>query len=274
MGNIIVSNSFVTVSNTNITSLTENIDYPKINVMDYWHLKRRFRTNELFDVTSDDARYILKFDFGVDQIIDGLFLNDINFNKVRIYGSKSASGDLGTDWQAAAFDSGENHSVTLDERVNRYKIYLPLTSFNHRYLAIVVPTAASAVGDYKTNAEIGTVVFISASTIFTFNMDYGYERSSSKAYKEIALGTESVERVALADNLKWNGSLSFSARTLSNETDLWTLNRMDNAGPLFFYENQDDDDKAYICVRDDDYSGTWSSYNIVTGNSIKLKELV
>ena len=73
---------------------------------------------------------------------------------------------------------------------------------------------------------------------------------------------------------QWKGDMTFGKRTLANESDLWTLNLLDNAEPVLFYENTGSDQYAYLCVRDTDYSGTLVTNNLITGNIMRFRELV
>lgn len=264
---IIISNDFIAVANAEITARSEASGYPKINVMDNWHLKRRFRAD---DLVKSDANPLMVFDLGEATTVAGILLNDVNFDKTRIRGHAT---HLGTDWSGSTFDSGSDHAVSKDERVNRYKIYLPPTGFNYRYLAIMTPAAASAVGSYQTKWEIGTVVILGTVTEFSRNMSYGYERSAKQAYEETGQKSGGIERVSLGE-IKWTGQAVFNVRTKADEADLWTINNYNIADPLIFYENDGEDDKAYLCVRDDDYSGTLIYKDIVKGNSIRFQELV
>ena len=94
------------------------------------------------------------------------------------------------------------------------------------------------------------------------------------AYVDVPLSGGGTERVALSDTLRMNLKLDFNERTIASESDLWTFNRMAITGPVFFYENLSDTSKAYLCLRDTDYTGTWSSYGVIKGAAIKLKELI
>lgn len=265
---IIVSGDFIAVGNTEITARAEVSAYPKVNIMDNWHLKRRFRAD---DLVKSDSNPILRLDLGSAQTVAGVMLNDVNFDKTRIRGHAT---DLGTNWAASTYDSGSDHAVTLDSIVNRYKIYIPLTAFNYRWLAIMTPAAAGAVGSYTTKWEIGTLIILDSAPELSVNMAYGYEVSASKASQENEMPSGGLEKIALSDNLRWTGKAVFENRSQSDESEMWTLNRIDNASPVVFYENGGDDEKCYLAVRDDDYRSTLVNYGIVKGNGIQFKELV
>ena len=142
MGNLIYSNDIITPHQ--IVTAENAVGYPGTNVTDLWHMKRRFKSARTKKSNTD---YVIKFDFHEKRTIESLFLNNVNFNKVRIRGHAT---DLANDWSAASFDSGEI-DISIDERVDRYKIYIALShittsaDFNYRWLAIQIPEDASHV---------------------------------------------------------------------------------------------------------------------------------
>lgn len=266
MGNIVFSKDFITVANAEITAQSTATGFSKANVMDYWHLKRRWRMDS---ADKSSINPILYFDMGAAKTVAAIMLDDVNFSKVLILGNDT---DLSTDWTAAAFTSGEL-TVSCDAQTGRYKIYIPLTDFNRRWIAVCVPSAASAVGDYQTKWEVGRVVLVDSVNTFTKNMAYGYERGAKRAYQDFSCASGHVERVELGE-LRWEGTLIFGNRTVSQESDLTTLNNLNIASPIFFYENNSDTSKCYLCLRDTDYLGTVKAGNMVTGTSIRLCELI
>lgn len=266
MANIVISNDIIEVADAEITAQSSASGFAKADVMDMWRLKRRWRMN-----TADKSSVnpILYFDMGAAQTVTHVMLDDVNFDKVIILGHASS---LTTDWTTASFSSGEV-AISCDAQVNRYKVIIPLTAFNYRWLAICVPAAASAVGSYVTKWEVGRVAILDSVTTFTRNMSYGYVRGASRQYKDTTLLSAGRERATVGE-MQWSGTLSFGNRRTSDESDLTTLNNLDIGEPLIFYENMDDTSKCYICLRDDHYFGTLTQYNIVSGTTIKLVELV
>lgn len=254
MGNIIVSNSFVTVADASITARSAVAGYDKVNVMDRWNLKRRFRAD---DVTATD--YLMKFDFGTTQTLVGIFLNDVNFNKVKIEGHATDS------WSSPTYP-GTDLTVSQNPVTGRYQIYIPVT-FAYRWLRIYIPAGTTAVGDYTTKWEIGTVCFLSAVTTLAKNMSWDYGQTGKHFYKDSV-----NERVQTGEEIRWEGSLVFGNRTTSNETELWTLNKMNMALPFVYYENGGNTSEAYLCVRDDSVEIKQFTYGLVSGNTIKIKE--
>lgn len=255
MGNIILSNSFVEVTNANITARSQSTGYAKINVMDRWNMRRRFRAD---DVTTND--YLLKFNFGAAQVVAGIFLNDVNFNKVKIQGHASDS------WGSPSY-AGTDLTVSQNAVTGRYQIYIPLTAFNYQYLRIFIPTGTTAVGGYTTKWEMGTVCFLSAVTELAHNISYGYTESGKHFYK-----TAVNERVQTGEEIRWEGKLVFGNRPSTNAAELWTLNRMNMALPFVYYENLTSTANAYLCVRDDEFELTQFTFGGVTGKTIGIKE--
>ncbi len=262
MGDIIVSNDFVDLGT--ITAISVTAGYPDENVEEYWHLKRRFRAGA---VPKSDTDFLLKFDFGAAKSVVAVVLNDVNFDTARI---RAHASDLANNWAASTYTGLADNTVSLDERVNRYKIYIPAV-FDLQWMIVQVPAAASAVGDYTTKWEVGSVVVLSAVNTFAKN---AYSRSAAKPFEDVEMPSGGFERVSLGDNLAWEGTVSIDTRAESDESELWTLNALDSSQPLILYENRDEDDKVYLCVRDDAYVGNLVYQGLITGSTIRFKELV
>ncbi len=263
---IILSTDLISVADANITARSADANFPKVNTMDFWHLLRRFRAA---DVIKSDTNYLFKFNLTAAQVVAAIFLNHVNFDKVRIYGHAS---DLGTDWSTASFKSG-SVSISLDTIVNRYKAYIPLTAFNYQWLAIGIPDAATAVSDYTTEWQIGTVCMLENITTLSKNMAYGYRREAVKESEDIKTKGGLIQRVGLSSVLKWRGSAIFGVRTTAQEGEMWTANNLDFASPIVFYENNGDTSKAYLCLRSNFYEGTVIASTAVRGNTIGFQEI-
>lgn len=261
MGDIIVSNDFIDLGT--ITSKSETAGYVDDNVKEYWHLKRRFRAG---GAPKSDIDFLLKFDFGQAESAVAVVLNDVNFDTTRI---RMHTADLGVNWAAADIDSGDT-TVSLDERVNRYKIYIPIVG-GKRWMIVQVPAAATAVGPYQTKWEIGSVVVLDSVATFAKN---AYSRSADKPYTDIKLSSGGFERVSLGGNLGWEGVVTVDTRAETDESELWALNILNNSLPLIFYENRTEDDKVYLCLKDDAYEGNLVHQGLITGNTMKFKELI
>jgi len=254
MGNIILSNSFVDVADASITARSAATGYAKINVMDRWNMKRRFRAD---DKTAND--YLLKFDFGAAQTLVGIFLNDVNFDKVKIQGHAS------DDWGSPTY-AGTDLTVSRNPVTGRGQIYIPVT-FNLRWLRIFIPSGTTAVGSYTTKWEIGAVCFLSAVTTLSHNMSYGYGQTGEHFYKESV-----NERVKTAEAIRWRGKIVFGNRATTDKTELQTANQMDMALPFVYYENRGNTSEACLCVRDNSIEIDEFTYGAVTGNTVTIKE--
>lgn len=266
MSNIILTNDIIIVGDAQITAQSTATAFAKANVMNHANLKRRWRMNTL---TKSGSNPVMFFDMGAAKTVTAIVLVDVNFDKVVIRGHAS---NLATNWAASAFSSG-TISISKDAQTERYSVYIPLTLFDYQWLAILVPSTASAVGSYLTNWEIGKVVILDSGNAFTKNMAPGYSRGAERSYLELELASGHVERTSLG-GMQWMGTLEFGARSTAEEADLTTLNNLDIADTLVFYENNSDTSKVYVCLRDEHYSGTYLASDIVTGNSIKLKERI
>lgn len=260
MPKIIVSSDFVDLGT--ITSISETAGYADDNVEEYWHLKRRFRAN---GVPKSDTDFLLKFDFGANKSVVAVILNDVNFDTARV---RAHGSDLGNNWGASTFTGGANNTVSLDEMVNRYKIYIPAV-FDLDWMVVQVPAAASAVGDYTAKWEVGSVTVLDSITTIAKNT---YSRTSVRPYRELEMPSGGRERVNLGEP-GWEGTVGFDTRKEADEAVLWELNNMDIHDPLVLYENDGDTSKVYICLRDDSYEGELIYSGVARGNMVKFKEL-
>jgi hypothetical protein len=261
MGKIIFSNDFLDLGT--ITSRTEDASYPDDNIEDYWHLGRRFRADDL--ITNN---WLLRCDFGAATVVEAVVLNFVNFEDVIIQGDDT--GTFATpDYTSATI------SISLDERVNRHKIYIPLTGFNWRHLEVFIPNGTAATGDfYQTKWQVGSVVALHSVTEFTRNMSWGYTRKSQRAFRELLFLHGGFEVVNLGEYSQWVGKASFGSREMGDEDDLWELNRITSGSPMIFYENDGDDSKTYLCAKTTDYEGTLIFNDVITGSSMEFRELI
>lgn len=263
---IIIDNDLILVAGSAISVQSTADGFSKANVMIMDSLKRRWRMDSY---TESDTNPVMRIDMGAAKTVEAVVLDDVNFSKVNIKGHAT---DLSDNWAAADFETTAQ-TVSCDAQTGRYKIYIPLTAFNYRWLAIIVPTASSPVGTYTSKIEIGRIALLDTATEFTKNMSYGYERGAERAYSELELKSGHTERETDGP-IRWVGRLNFSHRTTTQETDLTTMNNYDIGDTLVFYENNSDTSKCYICERDTNYMGTVIANGVVTGSTIKLREKI
>jgi len=270
MGNLIYSQDFISVADGNIDARSSTVGYNKIDIMDYWHLKARHRAA---DLTKSDEHPLFVIDFGSAKTPEGIYLSDINYDKVRIYGDDVYDDTSVDHWNAggADYDSGEL-DVTQNGWTGRYQIYIPLDSFNNQYLAIMTPSAASAVGSYTTFWETGCVAIFDSVTTMGVNMGWPLRQTTEELFAEVGRSG----RVSLNSTPGWIGEITFGEMVRStNEDYVKTLGRAAKASPIFIYLNQGDDSEAYLCLMDQGYTSEWFSYDAARGGqAIRFRELI
>lgn len=121
--------------------------------------------------STTDAQSWLRCDLGTATVLDGVFLNFTNVERVTV--QRSSDGASFTDLLTAA-------ALPLDTRVNRRKAYLRFAGFNHRYLRLLLNTAdivplhggtvPSSPGEEEFTLEVGyfelgTVACVKAVTV-------------------------------------------------------------------------------------------------------------
>lgn len=263
MGNIIVSDDIIAVTDAMLSVKSELTGYNDENMLVLTSLERAFRAN---NATAND--WLWKVNFGAAQVVAAVVLSDVNFDKVIIEGHAS---DV---WTAPSFTSG---SVTISKNAmtNRYSVYVPLTAFNYQFLRAYIPADASAVGRYTTKWHIGSMCCLSAATAFSTNMAAPYTRRAPIPYSDIQLDNGCTRRVKLGNLKRLEVDISFgSARTTTGEGELWTMDATDIGLPVVFYENLSDTSMVMIGMRDGNYEGTQIFNGITVGNVIRFKELV
>jgi hypothetical protein len=266
MAAIIIDNDLITVADAAITVQSTATGFAKANVMNHAYLKRRWRMDSL---STSNTNPVMYFDLTSAQTVAAIILDDINFSQVVIKGHAT---NLTTDWTSASFTSG-TITISKDSQTNRYKAYIPLTAFNYRWLAIIIPTTATAVGSYTDKWEIGRVGILDTATEFSKNMAFGYQRGVSTPCSELELGNGHKEKLIIGVK-RWESTCEFGIRTTTQEADLTTLNNMDKDSTLIFYENDSDTSKVYFCQRDSDYYGTLIFNDLVESGSIRFTEQV
>ena len=271
MGNFIFAGYFPldtdSIQNPGLTAVSSRTlasGFDDANILSLTRMKKRFRAN---DLTKTD--WLLKFYFPGSQALTAIVLDDVNFDKVTIQGHATDS------WGAPSFTT--TVSISRDNRVQRYKAYIPLTSFNYAYLRIYIPTDATAVGTYTTKWEVGRVACLASPTTLSVN-PAEYRWTAPKARKLVELPDGPTSVVQLSDSHRFEATLTFSNALDSTAlADLETLNELDSAQALVFYENGTDTSKVYICYKANDIEVTRvSGYGdgIVTGNTLKLVEYI
>jgi hypothetical protein len=96
----------------------------------------------LWRATSAESDQWVRLALGVQMVLDGVFLNNLNVSSVIVERSTDGS----------TFTSMGTFAVPVDRRVNRRKAYLRLAGFNYSYLRITFPAA-----NYVSTPQAGWV---------------------------------------------------------------------------------------------------------------------
>ena len=257
MANVIITNSFVTLTNSMLTARSENATYPKVNCLKQLRLMDVFRAA---DVTAAD--YLLKINFGVAQNVAAIALLNVNFDHVQIQGNAS---DV---WTSPSY-AGSSLSVSQNKYTGRYNIFIPLTAFNYQYLRIYIPAGTVEVGTSQGEWQIGTMVIMSSASALSTNISYGFSQQADEVIESIGGDIASVD-----DTLEWEGTVSFGDRNKSDhEATILALGRMAKSSPVLFYLNDSDTSEVYLCYRESTYSLSRTASNVIKGNSITYREI-
>lgn len=258
---ILFSDDIIAVADANISARSVASGFAKADVMDFWHLKLRLRAN---DLTKSNINPLLIFNLGAATEVVAVLLNDVNFDKARIRGHAS---NLGTDWSTSSFDSGD---VSVGQaKTGRCQGYIPLTSFNYQYLAVFTPAAASAVGEYTTAWEVGTVVILGSATELSPSHAMGYTQELEQPYQDVGRSG----RVSLNDVPAWQAEVFFSSRP-ATDTGVWTFNRINFASPFVFYENAGDTAAAYLVIKDRNFEAELYAPGRLAKKGVRIREII
>ena len=264
MANLIFAGDFVEYVDADITVRTENTSYPKANINELWHLKKHFRAE---DANTND--WLIKIDMGAATALAAVFLNDVNFDKITIQGHAT---DV---WTSPSFTA--NFDIAKDERVQRYKAYCALMAFNYQWIRIFIQSGATRVADPAVWA-VGTLALLSTDAAKTITLSvsnvFPYEYEATKPYRDNPKLSGGKERIGLGRNLIWKGEVAFGKRHATQESELWAINALDNAGPIIFFENEGDTQYVYLCTRDNDFHISIEGNRRLRSDVIRLEELV
>ncbi len=257
MANVIITNSFVTLTSSMLTARSENASYPKVNCLKQLRLMDVYRAA---DVTA--TNYLMKINFGGAQSVAAVALLNCNFNKAQIQGHAS---DV---WTAPSY-AGTSLTVSQNKYTGRYNIFIPLTAFNYQYMRVYIPAGTTEVGTAQSQWQIGTMVIMSSATSLTTNIAYGFSQSADEVTEDIGGDKASISSV-----MEWKGTISFGSRTrTTNEAEILALGRMSKSRPVLIYLNDSDTSEVYLCYREDEYSLTRNPGDLISSNSITYREI-
>lgn len=252
------SNSFVVVDDDYITARSTATGFPKIGVMDFWNWKRRFRAN---DLTTND--YLLKFRMVPTTALVGIFLNDVNFDTIRVEAH-------GTDsWTDPDFSTGDL-TVSPNKITDTYGIYIPMTGYasSKEWIRLFIPSGTFAVGSYTTKWEICTVCFLYSSIQLAHGIALDYVQEPYHFYKDCI-----NERIKTGEIIRWQAQMPFGNRDIASPEDWYNVGKMDMSEPFIFYDDRESTADAHLCVRDDSLKFTEFDLNAMHGNSVAVREV-
>ena len=252
MGRFIFSDDIIDVTPSMVTVNQIDSDYPVEGMLDIWELYRHSRS-------ANDNTWNIDIDFGATTSLQALFLDDLNINKIRLF---EDNGD--GNWSQIA-----DYDITEDRRCFRYKAYIPLT-FNNRRLRISFDSAVGTKTDDLSQWRIGRFVCFGTVKELARNVSWGYTVTTSRPVKPIGR-----QAISLGDKIETKFDLIFKERLKDHEDDLFFVGSLQSAAPVLLYENSDNPNKAYLCIKDG--AGTQVTYincTQVTGGTVTLRELV
>ena len=257
MANVIITNSFVTMTNSMLTARSENASYPKVNCLKQLRLMDVFRAA---DVTATD--YLQVINFGAAQSVEGIALLNVNFDHVQIQGHASDA------WGAPSY-AGSSLAVSQNPYTGRYNIFIPLTAWNYQYMRLYIPAGTVEVGTSNSEWQIGTMVVMSSATALATNMSYGVSQGADEVTEEIGGDIASISNV-----MGWEGTVSFDSRSKADyQAAILALGRMSKSQPVLFYYNDGDTSEVYLCYRQDAYRLTLNNLDEIGSNSITYREI-
>lgn len=271
MGNVILAGDFSTaIASSDITARSEAANNPTSNLLDYWYLKKDFRSTD-----AAVGNYLILMDFGAARSLNGVFFNDVNFDRVSLQGATGSTAPDSTTWDSPDYDT--EFTVSLDTRVGRRKVYCNTTGFNYRYLRVYLSSDAVISGDLSVWA-IGNLALLESGSTKTIklseNISYGYQYNAEKPIQDNAKKGGSKERIEQGTNRIWHGEIPFGLRSSTDETQLWKVNALDISEPLIFYENEGNTQYAYLCLRENSVSIVREGPDLYQPESIRFTELI
>jgi len=195
MANMIITNSFVSLTNSMLTARSENASYPKVNSLKQLRLMDVFRGA---DVTATD--YLLKLNYGAAQSVAAVALLNCNFDHAQIQGHAS-------DTWGAPTSAGSSLAVSQNPYTGRYNIFIPLTAWNYQYMRIYIPAGSVEVGTSNSEWQIGTLVVMSSATPLATNISYGLSQFADEITEDVGGDKASVD-----DTMEWEGTMAFDLR--------------------------------------------------------------
>lgn len=264
---LIYSTDIVTLDDVTITnySCSELDEHEKENVLELTNLQRDWRCDDL-DVGS--GMYIDHGSGGADIV--AIALLDVNFDHVRIYGS-----DDTISWLDSADTATGLLPVSLNHFINRYNIYVDLSSFgNYEYHLITTPAAANAVGRYTTTWKIGSVVMCYSVTELSTGIAQNTPRAEqSRSVRTLANGRRRVRK--LGNLWRFEDIIDFPAGSETDREEILDLFTADDLDPgLLLYYNDGDTSEVYFGTKDASFQTEYIFNDVYRPSPFKFIEYI
>jgi len=257
MANVIITNSFVTLTDSMLTARSANGSYPTVSCLKQLRLMDVFRAA---DVTATD--YLMTINFGAAQSVAAVALLNCNFDHVQIQGHAS-------DAWADPTSPGSSLAVSQNPYTGRYNIFIPLTAWNYQYMRIYIPAATAEVGTSQSEWQIGTLVIMSSATALATNISYGFSQGADEATEDVG-----GDKASIDDTMEWEGTISFDLRSKTDyQATILALGRMSKSKPVLIYLNDGDTSEVYLCYREDAISLTRKFNDAISSNGISYREI-
>lgn len=239
------------------TASSESSNYPASNIKLYDHLRRHYRSGVSTEVS-------IVLDFTSAKNVKVLYLNDVNFANVTIQGNSTNA------WTSPPLS--QSHTVLFDEQVQRRKLCVVLTTFNYRFMRVLIP--AQTPTDGMSIFRIGNVLCCGSMLTLTTNPSYPYVRQAS--YPEplqVSFLSGGKELVETGNYKIWTGEFGFDH--LSSESDIWTLDAIRANEHIVFFENRGNSSKAYQCRKMQGYEvEEQRAGGYIKTNIVKFQEVI
>lgn len=253
-----IGGNFLVIEDGMVSVSSQDSNYPKKNMLNLANLRRHYRTATV------TAWKDIIIDFGSARVVRGVMLNDVNFMTATIQGTN-------TSFISPEFSLPV--TISIDERVNRRKIFTTLSGFIYRYLRVAIPFQTPTDG--ASYFRVGTLVCAGSVLEFASNPSYPYQYSAPYPEpKAVRFPTGGIEQVDMGSYKVWKGAFSFQTAVKTTETDMWTLAALKPTDYLIFAENRGDSSKAYLCKQSSMMEIEEIYHNIFRTNSIELGETI
>ena len=256
MGKLFFAGDLVTPSNI-VAEQTEVSGYDVWGAIDIYRPNRSYRA----DLTTLDSD-LLTVDFGSAATLSGIYLDKVNFTKFNV---ESSADDITYTARLSA------QAVVSDTKVDRWHGYYALTTWNYRYLKLVVSATATACADAYW--EVGSIAFPETTLTFSRNFSYDSSRSIYVPSLDNDMLSGGMQRFSTATRKRWQRFYSFGTRSSSDESDFDSLRDFDKNALLVVADDATDLDAAYLCWRLEDISITDNQLNQIEAETLSFREI-